>query len=455
MNHKKSDLPYGGQFTPYQTDLIKLLKIIDRNKGNLSEIKREIISSFFTSNPESQRGKLAGNTILALKAYQLIDDKGVPTDIANQLISNISNPDKVYEMLATHILVNLRGIELVQTMQDMTAAGQDITLESLHRELRNRGIRVPRGSMYISAMKGWLGKAGIFTNEDHYIINNTRVESLIGASESQLEALAELTQEQRAYLRALANLQERNWLVSSRVADYAHTLYGISFSEKELPKQVLFPLANMGYVEVKKTTAGRGAKPYLVKTMEKFDAEVVLPLMESLSKSTRIGIKLLRGKSLRDILRDMRSSDKHMKGKALEFLAIYITRLLDLQFIAWRLRSKQTAGAEVDVIVEGARLIFSRWQIQCKNTKVVNLDDIAKEVGLSLRLKSTVILTVTTGSFARPARNYANEMMQDTNLNIALINGSDLQRIAANPMDLVTVLNREAEHAMEIKKIEI
>ncbi len=60
---------------------------------------------------------------------------------------------------------------------------------------------------------------------------------------------------------------------------------------------------------------------------------------------------------------------------------------------------KKTGGFEVDVIVEGARLVFSRWQIQCKNTPdgKVSLEDIAKEVGLSIQIKSNVILVVRTG----------------------------------------------------------
>jgi site-specific DNA-methyltransferase (cytosine-N4-specific) len=36
---------------------------------------------------------------------------------------------------------------------------------------------------------------------------------------------------------------------------------------------------------------------------------------------------------------------------------------------------------EVDFIFRSQRLVFSRWQVQCKNTAKVSLDDVAKEVG--------------------------------------------------------------------------
>jgi site-specific DNA-methyltransferase (cytosine-N4-specific) len=134
-------------------------------------------------------------------------------------------------------------------------------------------------------------------------------------------------------------------------------------------------------------------------------------------------------------------------------LAIYLTRLIDLDFKGWRTRSADTGGAEVDAIVEGARLIFSRWQIQAKNTSIVRLDDIAKEVGLALTfIYSNVIMVVTTGDFTRDAYAYTNHVMKTSNLNIILLNGTDLSRLSADPTDIVKILNAKAERAMQVKE---
>ena len=111
--------------------------------------------------------------------------------------------------------------------------------------------------------------------------------------------------------------------------------------------------------------------------------------------------------------------------------------------------------AEVDLIFEGTRLIFSRWQIQCKNTKVVSLDDVAKEVGLTFQLKSNVVMVVSTGSIGSEARRYSQQVMSTTNLNIVLLDSNDLQNIADIPMYIADALNREAKRAMEIKKLEL
>jgi len=107
------------------------------------------------------------------------------------------------------------------------------------------------------------------------------------------------------------------------------------------------------------------------------------------------------------------------------------------------------------VIVEGARLVFSRWQIQCKNTpdNSVPLEDIAKEVGLSLQLKSNVILMVTTGRFSRDALIYADDMMRQTPLNIVTLNGRDLRQLSENPLLIVEILNRKARRVMELKNL--
>jgi site-specific DNA-methyltransferase (cytosine-N4-specific) len=130
-------------------------------------------------------------------------------------------------------------------------------------------------------------------------------------------------------------------------------------------------------------------------------------------------------------------------------------RLLDMTYVATRLRAQATGGAEVDLIFQSARLVFSRWQVQCKNTARVSLDDVAKEVGLTHFLKSNVIVIVCTGDIGAEARRYANKILTDSNLCIVMIDGNDLTSIRANPAHIVDVFNREAQHAMTLKKLDI
>jgi hypothetical protein len=99
--------------------------------------------------------------------------------------------------------------------------------------------------------------------------------------------------------------------------------------------------------------------------------------------------------------------------------------------------------------------VFSRWQIQCKNTASVSLDDVAKEVGLTHFLKSNVIVMVSTGQIGSTARQYANKIMTDSNLAIVMIDRADMEEIVKNPTCFIDVLYREAKHAMTLKKLDI
>jgi hypothetical protein len=99
--------------------------------------------------------------------------------------------------------------------------------------------------------------------------------------------------------------------------------------------------------------------------------------------------------------------------------------------------------------------VFSRWQIQCKNTSQVHLDDVAKEVGLANFLKSNVIVIVTTGKIGSTARYFARKTMQETNLSIVMIDGADIQKIRDKPYAIIDIMEREAKQAMQLKPLNL
>lgn len=232
-------------------------------------------------------------------------------------------------------------------------------------------------------------------------------------------------------------------------------MYGTQFNEKDLPKRVLYPLAELGFIKVTKQTKGRGAKPFLVSPTKKVDKTITTPLIEALQKQVGAHIRALLHKPLRQLIKELTFTNKHVKGLALEGLAFHLMRLIDLTYVATRLRGIATGGAEVDLILEGSRFIFSRWQIQCKNTRYVSLDDVAKEVGLTMQLKSNVIMVVSTGDISSDAIKYAKKVMEDTNINIIFLNRKDIELLISQPTAIHKLLEREAKMAMLIKKLEI
>lgn len=455
---KKSGIPFGAQFSPNQVSLPKLLEIIRDYAGDRLRITEAIRDEFFATRAEDQRWKLADNTVLALRAYGLLDEDGAaPTALAGELLMLTPTPDALYERFARHILVDLRGMVFVETLATMQAAGEEINLNKLSKHLEQRGLHVPRGVVHLSSLRLWLAQAGIFNASTRggsglYEVNQTRLNQILGVGLDSIDSLTRLNAAQRSFLRALTRIVEPDPLIANKVADLASALYAAEYNHKELPKSVLFPLRDLGYIEVTKTTRGRGAKPYEISRTARFRQEISEPILAAAAEKAGLVPKELFERPLSQILADLKSDDKHVKGMALELLTIYLARLIDLEFKGWRIRSADTGGAEVDAIVEGARLIFSRWQIQAKNTASVRLEDVAREVGLALTfIYSNVVMVVTTGDFTKDTHHYADHVMKTSSLNVILLNGSELERISQDPTDIVTVLNSKAERVMRLK----
>lgn len=456
---KKSDLPFGSEFSPSQIELPHVLKLADEHGGDWHAFEDAVRVTYFDSHGSGDgagynRGKLANNTKLGMIAYGIIDRDATLTEFGEELLKLADDEPKLYEALAKHILLNLNGMTMVRCIQDMVAAGEVVNLTTLRDGLKERGVHFPRGGKHPSMMRLWLAKAGVIVG-NRWQVDPHRIEDVLGLNPDEFEVLASFTPEQRAFVRALANIGTSDPQPANEIARLASATYGVKFPEKSLPKLVLNALVDAGYITAEKTTQGRGAKPFQVAATPKLVADVVEPLLEQLKGQTDPKLLALLRTPLSTILEEMQDENRYTAGLALEALAFKIMRLLDMTYVATRLRANQTGGAEVDLVFESARLVFSRWQIQCKNTARVSLDDVAKEVGLTRFLKSNVIVIVTTGDIGSEARRYANKIMADENLAIVMLDGNDLSAISESPSDIVRAFQREAQHAMNLKKLEL
>jgi site-specific DNA-methyltransferase (cytosine-N4-specific) len=336
----------------------------------------------------------------------------------------------------------------------MMASGDEVNLTSLREQLAERGVHYPSGGKHPSMMRLWLEKAGVFVGS-RWQVDDIRLQEVLGTDPEMYRQMAGFTSEQRAFLRALANSGATDPQPANEVVKLATATYGVKFPEKSLPKMVLNALVAAGYITATKTTEGRGAKPFMVAPTPKLQAELIEPLFDQLKEQTDPKLLELLRKPLADIIKELTSADRYISGLALEALAFRLMRFLDMDYMATRLRASATGGAEVDLVFQSARLVYSRWQVQCKNTARVSLDDVAKEVGLTAFIKSNVIVIVTTGSVGGEARRYANKIMRDSNLAIVMLDGPDLERINANAAQIVDVFNREAQAAMKLKQLDL
>ena len=454
----RSDLPFGSEFSPAQIDLPVLLELAHEHEADWKGFEGAVRDRYFAEHDTSDynKGKLANNTKLSMRAYGLVGGKDTTlTRVGRALHDRRHDEPALYEAFGRHVLKNCHGMNFVQCVLDMQAAREPIDLIRLRRWLDERGISVPRGGKHMSTLRLWLEAAGVFVSG--YRVDQDRLNEVLGLDLEEFDVLASFTPEQRAYLKTLANMGGGGPHPSNDVERLASATYGVSFNEKNLPKRVLYPLRDASWIDLERGTRqkGRGAKPFQVRAAGRLVTDLITPLIEQLEQQTQADLRPMLRKSLKEIRGDLGSSDRHVRGLALEALAFKLMRLVDLAYVATRLRGNATGGAEVDLIFESTRLVFSRWQVQCKNTTRVSLDDVAKEVGLTHFLKSNAIVMVTTGEIGDEARRYANRIMADSNLCIIMVDGSDLAHIELRPSAIVDVFNREARHAMDLKTLEI
>jgi site-specific DNA-methyltransferase (cytosine-N4-specific) len=456
----RASLPFGSEFSPSQIDLRRTLELIDLHEGNQAALQAAILTEYFSNhggtgpNAAKNRGTLAMNSRLGLKAYGIIDDIARFTSFGRRLFDLRTDQRALHETLARHILLNLHGMALVQCIRDMIAGGEDVDLNTLRPALAERGVDYPSGGKHPSMMRLWLAKSGIFVGS-RWQIEDIRLQEVLGTDSAMYRELSKFTTEQRAFLRALANTGITQPQPANEIVKLAAATYGVRFPEKSLPKLVLNALVDAGYITAAKATAGCGAKPIMVAPTAKITVDLIEPLFDQLKDQTDPKLIELFRKPLAEVRAEVQSADIYVKGLALEAIAFKLMRLVDMEYMATRLRASATGGAEVDLIFQSTRLVYSRWQVQCKNTARVSLDDIAKEVGLAAFIKSNVIVIVTTGTIGGDARRYVNKIMRDSSLAIVMLDGADLDRISANPSQIVDVFNREARMTMELKKLDL
>lgn len=456
----KSDLPNGSQFSPVQVNLPELLAMVSQYQPDRRAVQQAILERFFPDRIQQTTWdwKLADNTVLAMSEYGLIDKPRGGTTVEltalGRSLLDLANQGELvelYDEFARHILLNKRGLDLLTAAEDIRQSGVTPTKDRIVRELGNRGIYHPPNGTHSNAMRQWLELARV-VDEDQWVANPDQLRRLLGGPDmAVLDDYAGLNPEQRAFAKAFARLNVDE-AQSNKVAAYAAELFNVEFPAGGLPQAVLFPLRDAGLIEVLKTTGGGGAKPYLVRPTAQLRNELIEPMLDALEQSIGVQYRELIRMRYDDILAGLKGPEKYEKGRALEALSFFLGRLLRLEFVEWRVRSSQTGGAEIDVVMEGAHLVFSRWQIQCKNASQASLDDIAKEVGVAQVIKSNVILIVTTGRIGPAARQFAEKVMRETNLYIALLDEADLKRLRQSPANIAEIMEAQARGAMTIKK---
>ena len=318
-------VPYTQQFSPQQTPLKRLLPIVRQNSGEVKRLRSAIGAAFFKDKADP--GKLAGNTLIALRAHGIISAGGADlTDFGRQLVSMQGSEDQAHRLMAKHILVDLDGMGIVETLREMKRADLKISLTTLPDELRQRGYQVSDNSSDLSSVLSWLREAKLLTEYD---VNETEYASLVGTQPALVDAMKGLTREQIAFLRAIVALNIDDWSPYNAVCKHAEDLYPgeVRYNWKEVVSTVLKPLTEAGLIELRKkvkedkeTLEGRGGKAADIKPTERFEQQIAEPILRALYRSAGFAeIREIRAKSLAQIVESIeKSTDQNKRARALE-----------------------------------------------------------------------------------------------------------------------------------------
>lgn len=416
-------IPVGGEFSPGQTPDLRALLTLVKNAPD----EAAIMAGFDAMFPKFAGKKRSPNVLYAMREYGLYDRSTAALTPLGETLRALPDAE-MWEAFARHILLQCSGMAVLQAVQDLHDRGEKGQKATLDTELRRRGFNLPPDTTNHLNLLNWLAVAGVVKRVTHdYVINDDVVEKLAGISIGVVNEWAALRREQRAFLQvlkqqSLVHKAPEPPLLVKDVRRLVELHYpGVAF-KGNLRAVVLDPLESAGWLTTKgKLSTGKSGHVAATKKLLSSDVDL----------ASRLSIGLIPGelrKRLNTPLRAVystvtdKSASKHDRGLALEILALRLAYDVGLTPMGFRLRASEAGYGEVDLLAEGAHLLFSRWLFQCKAIKsYVDLADLAKEIGMAVLLRAHVVVMVTTGTFSGPVRDHARKAVENTPLQVILI----------------------------------
>ena len=443
-------MPYGAEFSPDKIKIKELLKLVAKYEGKPADkLVGAISKKYFNNN--CAMGK---NCRSSMVAYGILESGGGVnlSSFGKKLVAMKKEAD-IYDAMAQRIVIDLNGLMFIEAIRTISEKGEHPTLERVTEMLNLIGCeKLSKTNKYVPTMKKWLEKAKVLKG---WNIKEKKLESLSGVKGEEIEVLKGLNHAQICFIRTLCNIDSDEYQNASTIRKLAKVSFNVDFEEKGFAAAIIKPLEEKNIIEKKAPIGTHGGNASEIRLLGTVQPSVLPPILQQIEIIA--GKEVLRyiQKPLNVLRKEIDADDPYIKGLALEAFAIKMMRIIDLNFAGTRVKGIETGGAEVDIIFDTTRLSYSRWQVQCKNTEKVSLDQVAKEVGLSHVLKTNVIVILTTGRVTKKAKEYAVTIMREMNLCIVFIEKDDIAEILASPTNIVDVLNRESMKAKRIKVLEI
>lgn len=440
-------IPFSKQFSPKQVkSLGEFLRRIESSAGS----KEAVLGAVHAYVRPSHESRVATyNAILAAYHYGLVAPTHDGLTEFGRALLQLGSDEERMRLLARHILLNLNGVELVLGLHKLGTAGRRLPKDRLAMYFTERGLASNRDGTDINAVGEWLEAAGVIEPGGWYRINEGVFADLADVDLSTVERLAGVSASNQAILEQLA-LQPGHASDSGEMQRLLAGRADIVIDGPAFVTRHLDPLVSAGLIEKVPLGPGLRMRGTAFRGTPLFDKRVVAHLLE---RFRSVGISVSGPELERlfsDLVHEVRHGEtKDVRGRALELFALRLLHRLGLQKI--RFRPRPTNAEEIDGTAEGLAPVHTRWQVQCKNSRTLDVDHVAKEVGVAVRNSSTVILLITTGFLSEPARDFARAVIRNSAYTILRIEGPDVDRLAQDEAELPKLLVREAKRAQAIR----
>lgn len=444
-------LPFSKQFTPAQVpSLGGFLRVVADAPKDQDEVQAAVFRFLHPTGDEdrgSEQWTMAYNAILAAHHYGLVNaGRDSLTPFGTALLGAVADDVSLLAEFARHVLLNLNGLEMVHGIQTLDRAGEHPDKMALARFFVDHGLASNADGTDINGMAGWLRAAGVYGRSGWYGLDEARLKELVGLDLATVREGSRLSTESLAILEQLA-LAPGHDSTTGELVKLLRPRTDLRIDVAGFKKAHLEPLVDAGFIEIAKATGGRGGAATRIAGTDLFRREVVQRL---LGEIRRCGITVsapdleIPFSTLVARLRD-RSLSRDQRGRSLELFALRLLRRLGLSNI--QLRVRPGGAEEIDATAEGYAPVHARWQVQCKNSRSLDVDHAAKEVGVAVRNRSSVIVLLTTGSFTQPASTYVDEVIRYTPFTIVRLDGGDVDEMSRDETKVVDLLSREAARA--------
>lgn len=466
-SEQRLKLPWCSEFSPGtlgEHALAETLEIFAERSGDRSQIVEAIRSRWFTQSALSredpaerlvQQRKRAGNVVIAMKNFDLVDNEASLTELGAALQSE-SDEQTRNRMFVKFVLKEKQGLELLSIVGGMQERGIKVSNDALRSELRAHGYSVTTNNGDAGKLRQWLETAGVVSSD--WRIDHARLAEITGTSLAVVGEWQSLTRSQRAFLATIRRLSETRGklpIASPELLDFVRDEHGPIFDEGQV-KKIYAALVDGGWITHEVKAGGRGGKGGSIAATDKLidvDFELLVGFRPG---DLPADLRAVMTKPLQEIYSDLNSENTYTKGIALELLAVSLASDLGLTPLSLRVRGVRTGGAEVDLVAEGIHLHFSRWLFQCKNTKHVDVGVLAKEIGMATLLQAQVVVIATTGTFSEPVRTYAKRISETTAFQVVLVDGATLKAYkSGGATELRKVFRSSARTTMQLKRPQV